>query len=221
MNSKRSRAATCLAAASLACALAGCGSRDDYPKDWPAIETSWFRSCPDLAGTYTLGHGAPPFFRASYGGRPPWERLVIDGRPGGDLRLTLTRTVKPAVDPMPWSPVHDAREQAEADLRAQAMARAAKAARPVPTETVQVLPRGGYSCSRGRLTLRGGYVLALDKSHGLVGQGQHVQATKQVDVWCGDGCKGIPYGFEVQHLRQRWDWLGATPSVALAGGTAH
>ena len=195
-----------LGAAGLAGALSGCGARDDYPKDWPALDTSWFRSCPDLAGTYALGHGAPPFVRAATDANPPWEHLVIDGRPGGDLRFILTRTVVPLADPAPWSPPHDALEQAQADYQARA---AAKAARAIPTELTQVLPRSGYSCSRGRLTLRGGYVLARDRSHGLVGQGLHVQATKQVDIWCGDGCKGIPYGFEAQHLWQRWDWLGA------------
>ena len=94
-------------------------------------------------------------------------------------------------------------------MRAKANARAAAARPAVPTEAAQRLPRSAYSCWRGRLTLRGGYVLARDQSHGLVGRGENIRATKQVDVWCGDCCRGIPQGFEVQHLWQRWDRLGA------------
>jgi hypothetical protein len=206
MDSKRSRFFALVVAAAVPWALAGCGSRNDYPKDWPAVETSWFRSCPDLAGTYALGREAPPIMHVLFEARPPWERLIIDGRPGGELRFTLTRTVTP--DPVSWSPPHDAREQAEAGLRARAQSRTARAVPAVPTETTQVLPRSGYSCSRGRLMVHGGYLLARDRSRGLVGRGERAKVTKQIDVWCGDGCKGIPLGFESQGLWQRWELLG-------------
>ena len=200
-----------LLTASVACALSGCGSSDDYPRDWPAVETAWFRSCPDLAGTYELDHRAPPVVRTSYDAKPPWERLVISGRPGGDLRFTATRTVKPAADAEPWNPPRNSLEQAQADMRAQAKARATAAGRDVPTEATQLLAHDAYRCWRGRLTLQGGYVLARDESHGLVGRGRHVRTTGQVDVWCGDGCQGIPLGFEVQHLWQRWSRSDAVP----------
>lgn len=198
-------AVSCIAAAA---SLSACGSDDgDYPPGWPPVAVSWFQSCPDLAGTYDVTPGLIPRLPVSQleGGPagPRWERLVIDGSPGHVLRLTLTRTITPEAG-VPIDLLHG-EERAAAERAAALNAEYGRPKVGPAAESQATLKPGEYTCSHGRLWVRGGITLARDTAHGLVADDAQAVVTRQVDVWCGDHCVGIPTGLGRKHHWARWD----------------
>lgn len=197
----RRRLPVVLSSVAVASSLSACGQdQGAYPPAWPPVAVSWFASCPDLAGTYDVRSGLLPTLPVSQleGGPrgPRWEQLIIDGKPGHVLRLTLKRTVKrdPAV---PLDLLHGWD-------RVRAESEAANYVAPA-AESENTLQPGDYTCSHGRLWVRGGITLARDIDHGLVADESQGIVTSQVNVWCGDGCVGIPTGLARKHNWARWD----------------
>jgi hypothetical protein len=215
MASVRSRRPFLWVSIVLAALLAGCG-QSPYPPDWAPVKTRWF-SCPVIAGTYFLGiHGddaatrilaSIPGFNRLLGGRGVTDTDILVIQQDSDRRLHLRlgssglgSSGYPSglqFDPSDrWSLI--SREMTDAQFLA-ALKAAGGDAREIAS-----FDRSEQHCSFGWLELPGeGDIpvrLATDEEGFLIAQGAHLQKV-QFDLWCGDGCRGIPLG----HRKKR-DW---------------
>ncbi len=205
-----------LLASLLAALLAGCGRHDRA--DGPPLAHASAR-CPDLAGTYRVADRT----QLVHGTDGPWERLEITGTPGGTLQFTWRRPPQSGVDlelgrepRRRWS--RGDRDLSDADYAAQF----GHPATALPTESSQTLERQNYTCANDLLRTRAGKYLGRDTDGNLVGEPEpRTVIDHQIDLWCGDGCRGIPLSSHVEHHWSTWEATTApmaTVTIAASDG---
>lgn len=180
--------------------LAGCGVHD---RDAGPTLAHASTPCPDLAGTYRVTDRT----QLIHGADGPWERLQIAGTPGGALQFTWRRPPESGVElelgrepQRRWS--RGDRDLSDADYAAQF----GHPATPLPTESARTLRLEDYTCAKGLLKTRDGKYLGRDTDGNLVGEPEpRTIVDHQIDLWCGDGCKGIPLSSHVEHHWSSWE----------------
>ena len=192
--------------------LATCGrhARVDAPVAAPALAHAAAR-CPDLAGSYRVADRT----QLVHGTDGPWERLEITGAPGGTLQFTWRRPPQSGVDlelgrepRRRWS--RGDRDLSDADYAAQF----GHPATALPTESAQTLERQNYTCANDLLRTRAGKYLGRDTDGNLVGEPEpRTIVDHQIDLWCGDGCKGIPLSSHVEHHWSTWEATTAPMAI--------
>jgi hypothetical protein len=208
-----------------ALALAACGRHEPATGGTPASLTL-DSGCPDLTGRYGVTDRRQLQFDP--GDSTPWQQLEVERGAGGAWRFTWRRPWPSLAD---FLLQHDPARRAAPAFRdmtdAQYVARARTEDRFQPpyrdmedtefalrvmvpnpraawaAEHELTLGPGEYRCAGGQLTvLRSGYLLRRDAAGALeIAMGEQRSVDRQIDLWCGDGCKGIVLA---SHDSTRW-----------------